>query len=131
RSLAWHVRPCLLSCRRLSCRLFSLGLSLKQPPPTDPYALSLHDALPISPCSGRERDGRVSMTSISTRNASPGRTGFDQISSSRRSEEHTSELQSPYDLVCRLLLEKKKFGASTDFTSPTTKSFPNSPNPQP
>src|SRR5207248_7918203 len=26
-----------------------------------------------------------------------------------RSEEHTSELQSPYDLVCRLLLEKKKF----------------------
>src|SRR5437867_9133968 len=31
-----------------------------------------------------------------------GRTG------SRRSEEHTSELQSPYDLVCRLLLEKKK-----------------------
>src|SRR5207248_11209566 len=28
--------------------------------------------------------------------------------SSQRSEEHTSELQSPYDLVCRLLLEKKK-----------------------
>src|SRR5438094_5011008 len=28
----------------------------------------------------------------------------------RRSEEHTSELQSPYDLVCRLLLEKKKDG---------------------
>src|SRR5438094_6584402 len=27
-----------------------------------------------------------------------------------RSEEHTSELQSPYDLVCRLLLEKKKKG---------------------
>src|SRR5207248_9919997 len=31
-----------------------------------------------------------------------------------RSEEHTSELQSPYDLVCRLLLEKKK-----PFTRPT------------
>src|SRR5438094_2413793 len=30
------------------------------------------------------------------------------ISSAARSEEHTSELQSPYDLVCRLLLEKKK-----------------------
>src|SRR5207248_3477419 len=29
-------------------------------------------------------------------------------SCSKRSEEHTSELQSPYDLVCRLLLEKKK-----------------------
>src|SRR5438094_1328186 len=31
-----------------------------------------------------------------------------QPSSRNRSEEHTSELQSPYDLVCRLLLEKKK-----------------------
>src|SRR5207248_11663085 len=31
----------------------------------------------------------------------------------QRSEEHTSELQSPYDLVCRLLLEKKKQHAST------------------
>src|SRR5207248_10899734 len=30
------------------------------------------------------------------------------VYSKRRSEEHTSELQSPYDLVCRLLLEKKK-----------------------
>src|SRR5207248_9995985 len=30
-----------------------------------------------------------------------------------RSEEHTSELQSPYDLVCRLLLEKKKIITST------------------
>src|SRR5437867_12250973 len=30
-----------------------------------------------------------------------------------RSEEHTSELQSPYDLVCRLLLEKKKIIIST------------------
>src|SRR5437867_6445775 len=29
-----------------------------------------------------------------------------------RSEEHTSELQSPYDLVCRLLLEKKNYGSS-------------------
>src|SRR5437867_12396646 len=31
-----------------------------------------------------------------------------QAPEGRRSEEHTSELQSPYDLVCRLLLEKKK-----------------------
>src|SRR5437867_10371495 len=34
------------------------------------------------------------------------RYGFGAIET--RSEEHTSELQSPYDLVCRLLLEKKK-----------------------
>src|SRR5256885_9616248 len=33
---------------------------------------------------------------------------------SDRSEEHTSELQSPCNLVCRLLLEKKKNNASTD-----------------
>src|SRR5437867_9962098 len=31
-----------------------------------------------------------------------------------RSEEHTSELQSPYDLVCRLLLEKKKYRLDPD-----------------
>src|SRR5437867_7549848 len=36
-----------------------------------------------------------------------------------RSEEHTSELQSPYDLVCRLLLEKKKNPTSI-FSTPTT-----------
>src|SRR2546421_8003084 len=37
-----------------------------------------------------------------------GRTGIDPLSSRARSEEHTSELQSRSDLVCRLLLEKKK-----------------------
>src|SRR5207248_10107891 len=35
-------------------------------------------------------------------------------SRARRSEEHTSELQSPYDLVCRLLLEKKKHPAQSN-----------------
>src|SRR5437867_6563459 len=39
--------------------------------------------------------------------AKPPRLGMDPAGSGR-SEEHTSELQSPYDLVCRLLLEKKK-----------------------
>src|SRR5207248_10990542 len=34
--------------------------------------------------------------------------GADLFAPRKRSEEHTSELQSPYDLVCRLLLEKKK-----------------------
>src|SRR5207248_11685086 len=36
----------------------------------------------------------------------------------RRSEEHTSELQSPYDLVCRLLLEKKKKKKGIFISSP-------------
>src|SRR5437868_12722788 len=37
-----------------------------------------------------------------------------------RSEEHTSELQSRFDLVCRLLLEKKKYAASPRWTSTLT-----------
>src|SRR5207248_7011201 len=46
----------------------------------------------------------------SKRDVSPGLhpCQLDSAPSSWRSEEHTSELQSPYDLVCRLLLEKKK-----------------------
>src|SRR5476649_2966404 len=60
---------------------------------TEIYTLSLHDALPISSTNWR-----------STREPSPHPISF----SSPRSEEHTSELQSHSDLVCRLLLEKKK-----------------------
>src|SRR5207247_7424657 len=59
------------------------------------YTLSLHDALPIS--DRPEPRGRPFRT--------PRRTACLRR---RRSEEHTSELQSRVDLVCRLLLEKKK-----------------------
>src|SRR5438067_6938084 len=41
-------------------------------------------------------------------------------SMARRSEEHTSELQSRFDLVCRLLLEKKNEIAITNITTPST-----------
>src|SRR5207248_8247580 len=41
-----------------------------------------------------------------------------------RSEEHTSELQSPYDLVCRLLLEKKKVNTSGGFHEPDFEQLP-------
>src|SRR6476660_10473601 len=61
---------------------------------TEIYTLSLHDALPIFSAPPRT----VNATSRIPR---PGSVGF-------RSEEHTSELQSPDHLVCRLLLEKKK-----------------------
>src|ERR1022692_4435506 len=60
---------------------------------TEIYTLSLHDALPIS-------------ISASTLPSAPTVCGPSSIPRSR-SEEHTSELQSPCNLVCRLLLEKK------------------------
>src|SRR5256885_8081738 len=88
---------------------------------TEIYTLSLHDALPISfarvmqtgfaqlnspldrwmyarYCSG------VALTSQASRIFHP--RGSRRVR--QRSEEHTSELQSPCNLVCRLLLEKKK-----------------------
>src|SRR5689334_24547288 len=73
---------------------------------TEIYTLSLHDALPISHravCTRRRPC--TTWTSINTPShaRSPG-----SRSNSTRSEEHTSELQSQFHLVCRLLLEKKK-----------------------
>src|SRR6266508_6883679 len=69
---------------------------------TEIYTLSLHDALPI--CRGPARLGSPSRGDGAARPRPAGR---------RRSEEHTSELQSRGHLVCRLLLEKKKAPPST------------------
>src|SRR5207248_10258235 len=95
------------------------------------YTLSLHDALPISPPSistlvtfflpkslrTAASDLRL-YTSVRADSRSENKRACDGRFPDReichrthvcsRSEEHTSELQSPYDLVCRLLLEKKK-----------------------
>src|SRR5690348_18488155 len=90
---------------------------------TEIYTLSLHDALPIFE-HRRQRDrlveARVDVTeddvvAVCHRLRDQ---GFDRLGEERvaevpdhradRSEEHTSELQSPVHLVCRLLLEKKK-----------------------
>src|SRR2546430_12256499 len=75
---------------------------------TEIYTLSLHDALPIferaSAASGSSSP-RESTTRGSSTATSSGRA---RSSSGPRSEEHTSELQSQSNLVCRLLLEKKK-----------------------
>src|SRR3712207_7907282 len=88
---------------------------------TEIYTLSLHDALPISGClrgdergyapSGRcgraWRSGGLALArglSIPDGGFAPAR----RLDGERRSEEHTSELQSRQYLVCRLLLEKKK-----------------------
>src|SRR2546428_12348121 len=68
---------------------------------TEIYTLSLHDALPIS----ANPDALRSMRAAARRRA----WAFDVArTEDARSEEHTSELQSRSDLVCRLLLEKKK-----------------------
>src|SRR5437763_9980107 len=69
---------------------------------TELYTLSLHDALPICRvAAGPVPIGRTLRRYVADL-AAQGRD------SRRRSEEHTSELQSPMYLVCRLLLEKKK-----------------------
>src|SRR5690625_6699747 len=93
------------------------------------YTLSLHDALPISPSWVRKRLPRIFLTSAKRR--CPSSTNpASSTSAPKRSEEHTSELQSRGHLVCRLLLEKKQSGrprrrtrtgrrASTDPAEPT------------
>src|SRR2546427_11529558 len=84
---------------------------------TEIYTLSLHDALPISVQAERQRPGGPGPAGPGLRGdplhlgvAAPLRaeSSFLQRSSGERSEEHTSELQSQSNLVCRLLLEKKK-----------------------
>src|SRR5438093_8658199 len=72
---------------------------------TEIYTLSLHDALPIS-CSIRCAEPARSWPKCSRRSTVP--KHVTSASSAARSEEHTSELQSLTNLVCRLLLEKKK-----------------------
>src|SRR5256885_10002437 len=70
---------------------------------TEIYTLSLHDALPI----WRSRSIASKSPWGRTRCCAASRSRLTLVRSSR-SEEHTSELQSPCNLVCRLLLEKKK-----------------------
>src|SRR2546426_1218485 len=82
---------------------------------TEIYTLSLHDALPIfDPRPGRQgdpgvhvgvwRNDQVHVALLFFRSL----LVFEKEKRYMRSEEHTSELQSPCNLVCRLLLEKKK-----------------------
>src|SRR5205085_10010151 len=95
-------------------RALTFPCFVNDPTPTEIYPLSLHDALPIYarppgksfPPGGCTRLKYTSMCCSSP----PTTTGALAIADSvqPRSEEHTSELQSQSNLVCRLLLEKKK-----------------------
>src|SRR5690242_20890815 len=71
------------------------------------YTLSLHDALPICADNDPQRPRQVAELRGQHRPYQRPRTG-DSGEVMARSEEHTSELQSHVNLVCRLLLEKKK-----------------------
>src|SRR5688572_32762466 len=85
-------------CIRLhasSARMRSIFF-LNDPRPPTIYTLSLHDALPICRCAH----------SVAWRHRQKGRRDR-RPADHQRSEEHTSELQSQSNLVCRLLLEKK------------------------
>src|SRR3712207_7310826 len=80
---------------------------------TEIYALSLHDALPIS--AGSRGWGSAPATTCGTRVRAAPSWPLPPPSSRRRStrsEEHTSELQSRQYLVCRLLLEKTHLNSS-------------------
>src|SRR5258708_29034181 len=80
---------------------------------TEIYTLSLHDALPILELGQPERLYQV-VVGAGIQRHHPVRL----LAVRSRSEEHTSELQSPDHLVCRLLLEKKKQ------TAPNTSALP-------
>src|SRR5260370_39392959 len=108
---------------------FSLNIALffffNDTATTEIYTLSLHDALPIwlgssppsanvkaSPGSETASSGKISPTLEATRDTisrhpSKSSTSCRRTPSPIRSEEHTSELQSHLNLVCRLLLDKK------------------------
>src|SRR5262249_61272302 len=103
-----HI-PC-----RTSCPLFFFNDTATP----EIYTLSLHDALPISAVRhAREAlsGGRDEATALALGGFVVGMLDRD------RSEEHTSELQSLTNLVCRLLLEKKKKECTTSDTTDTSK----------
>src|SRR5258707_7168335 len=74
---------------------------------TEIYTLSLHDALPIYNY-GEEIAREVGAPAVFDKQFFGEDFDPDNVRSFKRSEEHTSELQSRQYLVCRLLLEKKK-----------------------
>src|SRR5206468_5126014 len=107
----------------LHCSIFrsSYFFFFNLTPTTEIYTLSLHDALPISGfqslgglvrISGRKRFSDTCLRKLFYAPWSLSDTFAHELDTRRqirvRSEEHTSELQSRSDLVCRLLLEKKK-----------------------
>src|SRR5437763_14522554 len=81
---------------------YALSFFFIDPATSEIYTLSLHDALPIwVPLLTSAPRSKVQQSFVGLVQQLTGKE-------TQRSEEHTSELQSPMYLVCRLLLEKKK-----------------------
>src|SRR5690348_18125330 len=92
--------------------MISFCFFFKDTATTEIYTLSLHDALPISAKAAKAGDARgIVPRRQGARPRFPDvrheKLGRRRAVAAHRSEEHTSELQSPVHLVCRLLLEKK------------------------
>src|SRR5699024_12720900 len=108
--------------RQFTCYSFSYPFFYNATAPTNIYTLSLHDALPIY----QERSRKVAARTEEKHRRPQQQRQDDRTLSRRRpqadvpyrSEEHTSELQSRFDLVCRLLLEKKKTKTVKDNRKP-------------
>src|SRR5256885_16838352 len=90
-------------CRVVKQSLEPVLFFFNEPATPKIYPLSLHDALPISPNVPSDLELIPHLMSFLKSNG----TIFSNTHTPLRSEEHTSELQSPCNLVCRLLLEKK------------------------
>src|SRR5205085_8716185 len=106
-SLLTYLRACASiysSClpSDSSCRVYIFFFFFNDPATTEIYTLSLHDALPIWTFNSH----LASLRGVDGRHATVKPSWDDAFRD--RSEEHTSELQSQSNLVCRLLLEKKK-----------------------
>src|SRR5688500_20272743 len=92
----------LSSCR---VKLFSFFFNIMATPAI--YTLSLHDALPIFVAGAVDVQSGVHGGGRAQTEGEGDVRHRGRRNPRRRSEEHTSELQSPCNLVCRLLLEKK------------------------
>src|SRR5437588_9590106 len=94
------------------------------PAPSELYTLSLHDALPIFPVLGAAGPHGIDRRLVRLIVDDKGwhfikpRADGREVANESRSEEHTSELQSHSEIVCRLLLEKKN--ATTGFNLKST-----------
>src|SRR5690348_18192358 len=93
-------------------RYFMIVIFFNVEPSTYIYTLSLHDALPIFSDAIAARNRLLSAFERAELEPDARKQARDitvvVVGGGPRSEEHTSELQSPVHLVCRLLLEKKK-----------------------